>query len=272
MTALALLAALAAMLSNSAASLLESDGSRRAAAGRPVWRQPRYLVGLVLDAAGWLLSVVALRFLPVFAVQAVLAGTVPVTAAAASRGLRGWSRARLLALAGVVLGIALVAAAAAPGRAPRRPAPATPVLLAAAGVLVLAAVPLLRSGRPLALAGAAGAAFGGVSLAVRAVHVRSAGWSSVLELLAEPLAYAVVVFGATGTVLLARALRAGAVAAVVAVLTVTEVVLPGLVGLALLGDRVRPGWAPALVAGWLLTVAAVVVLARTPAGGRVGTR
>jgi uncharacterized membrane protein len=117
----------------------------------------------------------------------------------------------------------------------------------------------------------AGAAYGGVSLAVRAVHVQSSLWTSVLDLLGEPLAYAIVVLGVVGTVLLARAMREGAVATVVAVLAVTEVVVPGLVGLVLLGDRVRPGWAPALAAGWVLTTAGVVLLTRTPARPAVGT-
>ena len=63
------------------------------------------------------------------------------------------------------------------------------------------------------------------------------------DLLTEPVAYAVLVFGVTGTVVLAGAMRRAAVGSLVAVLSVTEVVVPGLVGLVLLGDRVRPGWA-----------------------------
>ena len=268
MTALAFLAALMAMLANTAASLLEASGTRRITAERPTWRQPRYLVGLAFDGTGWLLSVTALRVLPVFAVQSVLAGTVPVTAVAA----RGWDPRRLprrnrVAVLGVVLGLALVAVSAAPGRAPRLPVAAEPVLLGTAGVLLLALLPVLRSGRPLLMTVVAGVAFGGVSLAVRAVHVKSSLWTSVLDLLGEPLAYAVVAFAATGTVLLARAMRRGAVGTVVAALSVTEVIVPGLVGLVLLGDKVRPGWAPALVLGWLLTVLGVGLLARAPARG-----
>ena len=270
MTAVALLAAVAAMLSNSAASMLESSGTRRATADRPVWRQPRYLVGLTFDGTGWLLSVAALRVLPVFAVQSVLAGSVPVTTVAAARGRRlPWPQ--VLAVGGVLLGVTLVAASAAPGRAPRLPAAAPPVLLGVAMVLLLCLVPLLRSGHPLLMTVGAGAAYGGVSLAVRAVHVQSSLWTSVLDLLGEPLAYAIVVLGVVGTVLLARAMREGAVATVVAVLAVTEVVVPGLVGLVLLGDRVRPGWAPALAAGWVLTTTGVVLLTRTPARPPVGT-
>ena len=115
------------------------------------------------------------------------------------------------------------------------------------------------------LAALAGVAFGGVSLSVRAVHIASSLWTSVQDLLTEPLAYAVLVFGATGTVLLSGAMRRAAVGSVVAVLSVTEVVVPGLVGLVLLGDRVRPGWGVALAAGWALAVGGLVLLTRSPA-------
>ena len=269
MTGLAVAAALAAMLSNSTASLLESAGSHEAgAAARPVWRQPRYLVGLGFDGLGWVLSVLALRFLPVVAVQSILAGSVAVTALAAVGGhpRRLSPRARLT-VPGVVLGLALVASAAAPGRAERLPPAAPVVLLVWAAVLLIAFGPVRRSGRPLLMALTAGLAFGGVSLSVRALHVRSSLWSSLRDVVAEPLAWNVVVLGGIGTVLLAGAMRHGAVGTVVAVLSVTQVVVPGLVGLLLLGDRVRPGWTPVLVLGWSLTVACVALLARAPARG-----
>jgi hypothetical protein len=118
----------------------------------------------------------------------------------------------------------------------------------------------------------AGAAFGGVSLSVRAVHIASSLWTSVLDLLSEPLAYAVLAFGGAGTVLLAGAMRRGAVGTVVGVLSVTEVVVPGLVGLVLLGDRVRPGWAVPLALGWVLTVGGVALLSRVPAAREMPAR
>ncbi|SDQ78343.1 hypothetical protein [Quadrisphaera sp. DSM 44207] len=70
-----------------------------------------------------------------------------------------------------------------------------------------------------------------------------------------------LVFGVAGTVLLTAALREGAVGAVSAVLSVTTVLVPGLVGLALLGDRIRPGCVPVVVVGLLLTVGGMLVLA-----------
>jgi hypothetical protein len=265
MTALALLAAVAAMLANSAASLLEAAGSRQAAQGRALWRRPRYVTGLLLDGLGWVLSVVALRALPVFAVQSVLAGTVAVTAVAAAGGPRRLPRVQLGAVVAVVVGLALAAASAAPGRPERLPAAATPVLLLSAAVLLAVAEPARRSGRPLPTTVLAGLAFGGVSLSVRAVHVRSSSWDSLLDVAAEPLAWTVLVLGAVGTVLLAAALRRGQVGPLIAVLSVTEVIVPGVVGLVLLGDRVRGGWAPVLALAWVLTVAGVAALARGPA-------
>ena len=264
MTGLAVAAALVAMLSNSTASLLESSGSRRAGSGHGgVWRQPRYLTGLAFDGLGWILSVVALRFLPVYAVQSILAGTVAVTALAAVGGdPRRLSRRARVAVPGVVLGLALVALCAAPGRAERLPPAATPVLLVWTAALLIAFVPARRSHRPLLTGLVAGLAFGGATLSVRAVHVRSSVWASVRDVLGEPLAWTVVVLGVTGTVLLAGAMKSGAVGSVVAVVSVAEVVIPGLVGLLVLGDRVRPGWAPVLGVGWALTVAGVALLAR----------
>ncbi|MEJ5913471.1 hypothetical protein [Pseudokineococcus sp. 1T1Z-3] len=262
MTLLGLAAALAAMLANTAATLLEAAGSRRASADRPVWRQPAYLLGLALDGVGWVLAVVALRFLPVVAVQSVLTSTVALTTLAAHRfDVRRVPRAQLVAVGGVVLGLVLVAASAAPGRPAALPSAAVPVLVASALVLAALALPVLRSGRPLLMAAVAGAAYGGTALSVRALHITS-DLAEDMRLLTQPLTYALVVMSVVGVLLVAAALREGAPGTVTAVLSVTEVLLPGLAGLALLGDGVRPGWAPALAVGVAVLVASVLVLAR----------
>ena len=50
-----------------------------------------------------------------------------------------------------------------------------------------------------------------------------------------------------------------------AVFLVTEVLVPGLVGVALLGDTVRSGWWVPLTIGLMLAVGGVIVLAHSPA-------
>ena len=49
-----------------------------------------------------------------------------------------------------------------------------------------------------------------------------------------------------------------------AVFVVTEVVLPGLTGILLLGDPVREGWSWIFVIGLAVSMIGVVVLARRP--------
>ena len=53
------------------------------------------------------------------------------------------------------------------------------------------------------------------------------------------------------------ALARGDVGAVTAVFTVTQVLVPGMVGILLLGDAVRPGWVWVLVVGLAAAVAGI---------------
>ena len=52
-----------------------------------MWQQPWFLAGLFADVLAWVLTVVALRYLPVFAVQSILAGAIALTALAEHHGL-----------------------------------------------------------------------------------------------------------------------------------------------------------------------------------------
>lgn len=271
MTVVALLVAVVAMLVNTAATLLEARGSRRATAARPLWRQPLYLAGIALDGLGWVLAVVALRYLPVITVQSVLTSSVALTALASHRfRVRRLPRSQLVGVVGVVGGLVLVAGATAGQRAEGAlPSATAPILLAVAVGLAAAALPLARAGRPLLLAAAAGTAYGGAALAVRALHL-TPDVRADLDLLGRPLVGAVALFGVTGVLLVAAALRTGQPGPVVGVLSVTEVVLPGSVGLVLLGDAVRSGWVPALVVGVLAVAGSVALLSRS--GRRVPAR
>lgn len=263
MTILALLAAVGAMLGNTVAALWEARGSRRARYGNALWLQPWFLAGLLADVLAWVLTVVALRVLPVFAVQAILAGAIALTTLA-DTGWDPWNltRRERFGVVAVLAGLVLVAGSAAPERPADLPPVATPILLVSFAVLLVAAPFVWRAGRPMLLAGLAGLGFGGTALAVRALHPGPLSWDSFGELLTDPLAYAVVVMGALGLFAFAAALRDGAVGTATAVLLVTEVVVPGLVGLVLLGDRIRSGWVPVAVIGLVLAVVGVVLLTR----------
>jgi hypothetical protein len=259
-----LLFALLATVLNSVAGLLESDATRHVAPGRSLVTQPRYLGGLVVDGLGWASTVVALRYLPVFVVQAVLGGAIALTAVGAhlvyGSTLRRVDR---LACAACVVGLAMVAASAGTERPAGPSFTATVVLVVVAIVLGVGLAAAWAADVPWSLALLAGLGFGASSVAVRAVHL-GAG-DDPLTLLEAPPIYLVIVFGALGLAAYSRALAQGSLARVTAILLVTEVTVPGVAGIVLLGDSVRPGWWGVLVAGLVVAVAGVVVLAGSPA-------
>jgi len=256
--------ALAAMVLNSVAGLLESDATRYVTRGRALAMQPRYLGGLLVDGLGWASTVVALRYSPVFVVQAVLGGAIALTAVGA-RIVYGSALRRVdrLACAVCVVGLVLVAASAGPERPADPSSSAVLALAVVAVVLVAALVAAWRAGSAWSLALVAGLGFGGSSVAVRAVHLTTG--ENPATLLAGPSLYLVVVFGAVGLIAYSRSLERGSLARVTAILLVTEVTVPGLAGIILLGDSVRPGWWVVMAAGLVLAVAGVVVLADSPA-------
>ena len=92
---------------------------RRAAAGL---RSPLYLGGLGCDGVAWLLSLLALRRLPTFAVQSLLAGSLALTVLLA-RVFLGVAAARAGDTAAVLLLVAALAVVGGSGT--EQPSPAT---------------------------------------------------------------------------------------------------------------------------------------------------
>jgi drug/metabolite transporter (DMT)-like permease len=255
-----LAAACAAAVLYGTSSVLQAQAAGRGAAVTDLLRRPAYLVGLAFDGIAWLLSLLALRHLPLFVVQSVLAGSLAVTAVLGHVVLR----VPLRRSAAVAVGVLVAALVVLAGCGGHQPAPTTSgavrlgLLVAAVALLVLAV--LARSARPVGLALLAGLAYSGAALGARALQGHSTGFP---QLLAQPLAYAVLLYGVAGTYAYAQALERGEVTAVTATLWSVEVVVPAVVGLSVLGDTVRPGWWPALVLSLLAVLSATLLLART---------
>jgi hypothetical protein len=260
-----ILFAAVAMVLNSCGALLQADGARRATRRRPAAVQPRYLGGMALDLVAWGCAVMALRVLPVFAVQAVIGGTIALTAVVSARliGARMPLTTRL-AVTACLAGLVLVAASAGPEQPPVH-RPGVDVVLLASVLLLAVAVLVLRQGKhswPLAVV--SGLGFGGGAVSVRAAHVQTGDGLDLGLLLGQPSTYLVVGFWLVGMVGYTAALSRGEVGAVTAVFTVTEVLVPGMVGIQLLGDPVRSGWAWVLALGLALALAGTVVIAKAP--------
>jgi hypothetical protein len=81
----------------------------------------------------------------------------------------------------------------------------------------------------------------------------------------QPLAAAVVLFGITAVIAYVRALERGPVSLAAALVSVIEVVIPGVVGIALFGDGVAQGWMLAAIGAVAVCLAGCVVLSFSPA-------
>ncbi|MFJ3837229.1 hypothetical protein ACIPY6_17150 [Streptomyces sp. NPDC090054] len=223
-------------------------------------RQWRYLVGLGLDGAGFVLQIVALRHLPIYAVGAAMASSLAVTAVVAARLLhvrlsgREWGAVAVVCAGLLMLGLA----SGAEGSGTGSTALAFGLLAAAALVLVVgAAAGRLPDGpRALVLGLAAGTGFGVVEVAVRLID------SLTPSEFANPALYALLLGGAAGFLLLTSALQRGSVTAATAGMVLGETVGPALVGVIWLGDRTREGLAWLAVLGFAVAVAGSLALSR----------
>jgi drug/metabolite transporter (DMT)-like permease len=266
----ALLGVLGAAVCSGTAAVLQAAAVRRlppASALRPgfavgLLSSPRYLIALVLVAAGFGLSVLALRTLPLFVVQAGRASSLAVTAVLAVLVLRARLRApEMLAIGAVVIGLVLLALSAGPQHSADVGVTVRLALLGAVlgvGALAVAAMrvaPPSRSG--LILGVLAGLCFGAL-----AVGARILGDLGAAQLVTDPAAWAAGLGGVLGLALGAIALQRAAVVGVTAAMVATEALVGAGLGMLLCGDRPLPGRGALAFFGFALVVAGAVVLAR----------
>jgi drug/metabolite transporter (DMT)-like permease len=271
--ALGILGAVAAALCYGVASVLQSVAARRAPIGDyldprllvRLARQLPYLIGITLDLLGFLASVIALRTLPLFFVQAVVSSSVGVTALLAVAVLHHHLvRSEMIALAALGVGLLLLAVSAqAESASPVSTAGGWLLLSGVVVVICLGAIAARSHGPATAptLAVAAGLAFAGVGIAARALAIPQPLW----RLVYEPLGWAVVAYGALGMLLFAAALQRGPVTTASAITFAVETVVPAVVGVVMLGDRPRPDFGVLAIIGFATAVVGTVALARHPA-------
>jgi drug/metabolite transporter (DMT)-like permease len=269
MSALGLPAAALAAVCYGVASVLQARAARSSAGSEHV--DPRllirlatqipYLIGLLLDFCGFALSVLALRSLPLYVVQVIVASNLAVTALVVAAVYHArLARREWIAVGAVCAGLALLGVSAGKEGAQAGDIGMRSGLLAGTVVLGLMAAWLGHSSRkaPAALLGAvSGLGFGAVALAARTIPS-----FSPLRLVADPAAWALAIGAAVGMLFFATALQRGRVTTVTATMTVGETVVPAALGLALLGDTIRHGSAPVIAVGFIVSLAGTLALAR----------
>jgi drug/metabolite transporter (DMT)-like permease len=267
-----LLGAFVAALAYGVGTVLQTVGARRAERTDLVdvrlllrlLRSLPFLAGMACDGAGFVLSLAALRSLPLFVVQAVISASLAVTALLAGLFLRAPLRGRdWLGVAVVSAGLTSLAVAAGPQHAARVNFEWRAVLLASVGgIALLAAVAGRAKGRPglsgWTLAVLAGLCYGAAGIGARIL--RHPG--SLRGLADDPATWAMIGAGLLGLLLYATAVQRGSVTVVTGLVVVSETLVPSAIGVVLLGDRPRHGYFALSALGFALTVAGALSLAR----------
>ena len=265
--------AFAAAIAYGVATILQAVGAR--AGGNPddldvrlirrLLRSSTYVTGLLLDAVGFGLSFAALHTLPLFTVQAIIASSLAVTAllAVIMLGVRP-SIFEWFALLCVTAGLTLLALAATTESPTRLDNLDRWLLVISVAVVGLFAYLAARHRRVpsrhdvWALGGLAGLMYGAAGIGARILRTPSTPWRIVLD----PALYAMALAGILGLLLYAMALQRGSVTVATSAVVVAETLIPAVVGITLLGDRPAPGHTTLAAAGFALTVAGAVALAR----------
>lgn len=257
-----ILLAVAAAVLYGCGAVLQARGARRAygrttSALGPV-REPVYLAGIACDLTAWLFAIGALRTQPMFAVQPVLAGSVAATTLL-SRVVEQTrlTRSATRAIVAVLVGLVLVGLSAGGEGATSTGTTERVSLLVSLGAIVALGLVAARTGSPIALGVASGLAFSGSALCARVTPAPE----RLVDLLTEPLVWAIPLFAGTGMLLLARAMALGRTGPVQASMWATNAIVPSILGVVWLGDSVRVGWGAAAVVGLTLAIGGTVVLA-----------
>jgi drug/metabolite transporter (DMT)-like permease len=224
-------------------------------------RQWPFIASLGLDLIGFVGQLIALRRLPLFATQAIIAGNLAVTAVFAAwlihleLAWREW-----LAVAGVIIGVGMLGSSAGAHAATGvSPEFKLALILAVAGIAVagLAASRLKPPARTPLLGAVAGLGY-----AVLAVAARVLPGFSPHQLIRDPAAYALAAAGIVSFMLYATALEGGSVTVATAAVVLAETTAPAVVGVMFLGDHARPGLGGVAVLGFSLAIVSAVALAR----------
>jgi drug/metabolite transporter (DMT)-like permease len=265
---LGLCAALAAAGLYGVAAVLQAAGARqvsRVSGLDPrvmfwILRQPTAVSALVLMLFGFLLHLLAVRLVPLFLAQAGIAVSLVVTALlAVARFGERLSRTEWGAVVAVFAGLVLLSASAGDvgtGGAGRIPL----ALLAAIVTIAVLAWLVSRSRGPLSTAGLG--LLAGFGYAVVGISARLLPDFSLAHLARSPASYTLLAGGSLAFFLYSLALQRGAVTLATTPMIVTQTVTPAAVGVLLLGDGVRPGWAVPAGVGFAVTVLAASALVR----------
>lgn len=221
-----------------------------------------YMFGTALQAVGWILGLIALRVLPVFLVQSILAGSIVITAFAEKIFMRQiFNRFIYVSMLVILGGLVLLSLIAEPGRLPaQNHSLIFGIELAPIAILLLGIAAVLIKNRlsPVALAVLSGAAFGGTALVGRIIHYPTPFW----EVIVNPLLWTLLGYGIIGQYLMTVALQRASGTMTNALMILTGTLGPTLVSLFLFNEVQAQKSEIFVIVGSVLIVCGSILIAR----------
>jgi drug/metabolite transporter (DMT)-like permease len=243
-----------------------TDGQPMAAGVDPglvirMLRQWPFLASVGIDIAGFACQLIALRRLPLFEVQVIIAANLAVTAVFASWFMHTVLTAReWLAVLAVVLGVGMLGSSAGEQGTVTVGVDFHLALMAALAAITLAG--LVAARLPGQVRTPLLGAIAGLGYGILAVCARILPGFTLHQLLRSPAAYTLAAAGIISFLFYASALESGSVTVATAAVILAETVPPAIVGVLLLGDTTRPGRAGLAATGFALALVSATALAR----------
>ena len=258
---------LAAILQKISADKVSMSSSANSGLMRRVLGDGPFIIGGALDITAWILTLIAVHYLPLFVVQPIIAFSVVVTVIVESFVFhRRIIRISIAAIGCIAIGLIIVAVSAAPEFATavspsiRLAILLTPIFLGLLGLLIVVFIHRLsNTNSAICLAILSGISFGGTAIAGRLLVFNQPYWHVVYN----PLFVSILAYGAVGISLFTYALQRQHASIVNAVMIAFETIVPITVGIVLLGDKPKQGYALVLGLGILLALFGTFKIAKS---------
>jgi len=230
---------------------------------RLLWRlfhDKPYILGIFLDFLGWIFTLIAVQYLPLFLVGSIIASGI-VVAAFAERFFRH-QRIKFrsyVAIITILIGLILLAIASSSQRA--KPISDTikySILLIPVPVAIIAYA-LARRKKYIAtviLGVLSGIAFSGTTTVGRIFRFSQPIWHTIYN----PLLLSIIVSGILGLLLFSTALQHAKATVINATSLTTQTLIAAVIGIAFFGDTARNGMWYLVVIGILVAIVGVAVL------------
>ncbi|HUC95747.1 MAG TPA: hypothetical protein VMR76_02180 [Candidatus Saccharimonadia bacterium] len=267
--AFALLAAFASALCNGTTAVLQkvSADKEKSVSTLDVrllfrlFQDKPYSIGILLDLLGWVFTLIAVHYLPLFLVAAVIASGVIVTALIERLFRHQKIRFRsYMAILIIVVGLVLLAVASSSQKVrPISDVVRYSILLVPIPIAILGYV-LARSKRykvTIVLGILSGVAFSGTSIVGRIFKFSKPLWHTVYS----PLVFSIIASGILGLLLFSIALQRAKATVINASMLTSQTILPATIGIIFFGDVARNGMWYLVVVGILLALIGVTFLA-----------